>query len=109
MNVDESSIKPKRNPVASFAGNTTISEGTVKLPVYIGNIRKTVRFTIIDRPTIYNAIFGIPWIHSMKAIPSTYHQCIKIPLPDGVCTIKGSESASRECFVAEGKTREPKG
>lgn len=84
-------------------------EGTVKLPVSVGNMRKTVKFTIIYTPTIYNAIFGTPWIHSMKEIPSTYHQCIKIPLPDGVCTVKGSQSASRVCFVTEWETREPKG
>ncbi|XP_013639775.1 PREDICTED: uncharacterized protein LOC106345053 [Brassica oleracea var. oleracea] len=109
MEVDESSIKLERNPLVSFAGDTTVSEGTVKLPVYVGNMRKTVKFTIIDTPTIYNTIFETPWIHSKKAIPSTYHQCIKIPLPDGVCTIKGSQSVSRACFVTERKTREPRG
>lgn len=109
MGVDESRIRPERSPLVSFAGDTTISEGTVKLPVYVGNTRRAVRFTIIDKPNIYNAIFGTPWINSMKAIPSTYHQCIKIPLPDGVFTIKGSQSTSRACFVTEQKTREHKG
>ena len=99
MGKDESRIKPKRSPLVSFAGDTTISEGTVKLPVYVGNTHRAVGFTIIDKPNIYNAIIGNPWINSMKAVPSTYHQCIKIPLPDGVCTIKGSQSTSRECFV----------
>ena len=109
MNVDESSIKPERNPLISFAGDTTVSEGIVKLSVYVGNTGKMVKFTIIDTPTIYNAIFGIPWIHSTKAIPSTYHQCVKIPLKDGICTFKGSQSASIACFVTKRKTREPRG
>ncbi|KAL0802993.1 hypothetical protein Bca101_058169 [Brassica carinata] len=109
MSVDESSIKPERIPLISFAGDTTISEGTIKLPVYVENTLQTVRFTIIDKPNIYNAILGTPWINSMKAIPSTYHQCIKIPLPDGVCTIKGNQGSSRACFVTERKTREKEG
>ena len=99
MGIDESCIKPERSLLVSFAGDTTISEGTVKLPVYVGNTHRAVRFTIIDKPNIYYAIFGTPWINSMKAVPSTYHQCIKIPLPDGVCTIKVSQSTSRACFV----------
>ncbi|KAF2545887.1 hypothetical protein F2Q70_00020890 [Brassica cretica] len=45
----------------------------------------------------------------MKEVPSTYHQCVKIPLPDGVCTIKGSQNTFIACFVAERKTRERKG
>ncbi|KAL0845635.1 hypothetical protein Bca101_018881 [Brassica carinata] len=91
----------RSKPLNQFRGDITILEDTVKLPVYVGNVRKIVKFTIVYKPTIYNAIFGIPWIHSMKVIPSTYHKCIKILSPDGENTIRGSQSASRACFVAE--------
>ena len=36
---------------------------------------------IIDVDTSYNALLGRPWMHNNFAIPSTYHQCIKYPLP----------------------------
>ncbi|KAL0697003.1 hypothetical protein Bca4012_064183 [Brassica carinata] len=101
MNIGESNFKPEISPLVSFAGDTTMSEGTIKLPVYVGSTHKIVKFTIVDKPTIYNAIFGTPWIHSMKAVPSTYHQCIEIPLPEGIHTIKGSQSTSRACFIVE--------
>ncbi|KAK9075696.1 hypothetical protein SSX86_004025 [Deinandra increscens subsp. villosa] len=32
-----------------------------------------------------------PWIHEMKAIPSTYHQCIKLPTPWGVVRIESDQ------------------
>ncbi|KAL0712054.1 hypothetical protein Bca4012_019032 [Brassica carinata] len=60
MDIDESSFMPEANPLISFAGDTTILEGTVKLPIYVGSIRKTVKFMIVNKPIIYNAIVGTP-------------------------------------------------
>jgi len=35
----------------------------------------------------------------MKAIPSSYHQCIKFPTPRGVETIRGDQEASQTCYL----------
>ncbi|KAG7529473.1 Retrotransposon gag domain, partial [Arabidopsis thaliana x Arabidopsis arenosa] len=56
---------------------------------------KDSRFCCFDKPAAYNIILGTPWIYQMKAVPSTYHQCIKFPTPSGVGTIRGSQEASR--------------
>ncbi|CAA7016767.1 unnamed protein product [Microthlaspi erraticum] len=74
-------------------------------PVRVGQVTKIVKFVVVDKPAIYNAIMGTPWIHSLKAVASTYHQCLKFPTPNETVTIRGSQEMSRICFVAEHKLR----
>lgn len=44
--------KPKPRPLTSFAGETTMSVGTIKLPIHIGGVTKITMFTIIDKPAV---------------------------------------------------------
>ena len=75
--------------------------GTIRLPVYAGGVTKTVKFSVVRAKAPYNAILGTPWLHSMHAIPSSYHQCVKFPGKDGVIkTIRGDQRAARELLVA---------
>ncbi|XP_013632467.1 PREDICTED: uncharacterized protein LOC106337912 [Brassica oleracea var. oleracea] len=105
MDVKDYELKACKRPLTSFVGDTTMTIGTFKLPVYVAGITKIVEFVVIESPAIYNAILGTPWIHSMKAVPSTYHQCIKFPTTSGTYTLKGNKRLSRTCFVTEHKLR----
>uniref|UniRef100_A0A1J3HXG1 Retrovirus-related Pol polyprotein from transposon opus n=1 Tax=Noccaea caerulescens TaxID=107243 RepID=A0A1J3HXG1_NOCCA len=98
-------IKPNKKPLTGFSGETTMTVGTIKLPVRVGRVTKIVKFAVVDKPAIYNAIMGTPWLHAMQATPSTYHQCLKFPTPDGPVTVRGNQEMSRICFVAEHKLR----
>ncbi|CAA7045244.1 unnamed protein product [Microthlaspi erraticum] len=49
-----------------FTAEYTYSCGTVRLPVYVGGISKLLKFIVMDKPAIYNAILGTPWLHEMK-------------------------------------------
>lgn len=44
--------------------------------VYAEGINLPTKFLVVDAPSSYNAIMGRPWIHEMKAVPSTHHQVI---------------------------------
>jgi len=35
----------------------------------------------------------------MKAVPSTYHQCIKFPSDKGITVVYGSQRSSRKCYM----------
>ncbi|KAG7588706.1 Ribonuclease H-like superfamily [Arabidopsis suecica] len=85
------------SPLVAFTSKSAMSLGTIKLPVLAKNVSKIVDFVVFDKPAAYNIILGTPWIYQMKAVPSTYHQCIKFPTPSGVETIRGSQEASRTC------------
>ncbi|KAF8105855.1 hypothetical protein N665_0153s0016, partial [Sinapis alba] len=62
-------------------------------PKPLTGVTKIVYFAVIDNPAIYNVIMGTPWIHSMKAVPSTYHLCIKFPTPNETAIILGSQNS----------------
>ncbi|XP_013639626.1 PREDICTED: uncharacterized protein LOC106344874 [Brassica oleracea var. oleracea] len=91
--------KPKTRQLTSFAGETTMSVGTIKLPVHPGGITKITTFTIIDKPAVYNIILGTPWLHDMEAVLSSYHQCLKFPTSLGTHVLKGSQGIARACSI----------
>lgn len=107
MDVDLTSLTGAPRPVTGFSGDTTMTMGTIQLPVQAGGITKIVEFSVADLPAVYNVILGTPWINSMRAVPSTYHMCLKFPTPRGIETIRGCQKESRNCFLLEHKLRNP--
>ena len=59
-----------------FNGSTTVTLGDVALPVRARLVTQQVLFSIVEDLGPYNAKMGWAWMHSMKAIPSTYHQMV---------------------------------
>jgi hypothetical protein len=108
MGYRECDILKKSIPLVGFSGETKHTIGEISLPTYAAGINLPVRYLVIDCPSSYNVILGRPWIHSMKAIPSTYHQCIKIPTPWGVQEIRGDQHSARGCYQKALKAEAPK-
>ncbi|KAJ9557256.1 hypothetical protein OSB04_011870 [Centaurea solstitialis] len=84
MGIEQSNIVRRKTTLIGFNGDTTSTLGEIVLPVFTKGISKQMKFNVIDYPSTYNAILGRPWVHDMKAVPSTYHQEIKFPSPWGV-------------------------
>ena len=59
-----------------FNGATTTTLGDITLPVQAGSVTQQVLFSIVDDLGPYNCIVGRAWLHSMKVVPSTYHQMV---------------------------------
>ncbi|KAG7536863.1 Retrotransposon gag domain [Arabidopsis suecica] len=89
MGISKADIIRPPAPLVAFTSDTSMSLGNIKLPVLAAGVPKIVEFIVFDRPAAYNIILGTPWIYQMKAIPSTYHQCVKFPTPGGIGTIRG--------------------
>ncbi|KAG7599500.1 Reverse transcriptase domain [Arabidopsis suecica] len=89
MGISKADIIGPPAPLVAFTSDTSMSLGNIKLPVLAAGVPKIVEFIAFDRPAAYNIILGTPWIYQMKAIPSTYHQCVKFPTPAGIGTIRG--------------------
>ncbi|XP_024010916.1 uncharacterized protein LOC112086238 [Eutrema salsugineum] len=94
-------IEPFIEPLTGFDGERCMTVGMVNIPIYVGGVAKIIQFLILDKPAIYNAILGTPWLHAMKAVASTYHQCLKFPTPDGVYTLRGNQAVARSCYINE--------
>ncbi|CAA7032642.1 unnamed protein product [Microthlaspi erraticum] len=69
-----------------------------RLPVYVGGISKLLKFIVMDKPAIYNAILGTPWLHEMK--PSS-----RLSTSPGIFTLRGDQRVTRSCFLRERKLR----
>ncbi|KAG7579148.1 Retrotransposon gag domain [Arabidopsis thaliana x Arabidopsis arenosa] len=99
MGISKADIIGPPAPLVAFTSDTSMSLGNIKLPVLAAGVPKIVEFIVFDRPAAYNRILGTPWIYQMKAIPSTYHQCVKFPTPSGIGTIRGDQEMSRSCYL----------
>jgi hypothetical protein len=93
-----SDLVKKSVPLVGFSGETAHTLGEIYIPTYAKGINLHVKYLIIDCMTSYTVILGRPWLHAMKAVPSTYHQSIKFPTPWGVQEILGDQRDSRECY-----------
>ena len=59
-----------------------------------------VTFIVVNSFSLYTAILGRPWIHTMRAIPSTLHMNGKFRTKRGVATVRGNQKVARQCLVA---------
>ncbi|XP_074304054.1 uncharacterized protein LOC141638539 [Silene latifolia] len=99
MGFDKENLIKKSVPLVGFSGETAHSVGEITIPTYIEGVNKLARYLVIEGPTTYNLILGRSWLHQMKSVPSTYHQCLKFPTPWGVVTVKGDREESRSCYT----------
>ncbi|KAJ9541250.1 hypothetical protein OSB04_027756 [Centaurea solstitialis] len=108
MGIDRSNIVRRTTTLVGFNGDATSTLGEIVLPVFAKGINKQTKFNVIDCPSAYNTILGRPWIHDMKAVPSTYHQKIKFPSPWGVQEISQDGVRSYDDLQLEEVVLDPK-
>ncbi|XP_074313890.1 uncharacterized protein LOC141649089 [Silene latifolia] len=98
MGSNKENLVRKSVALVGFSGETTHSLGEITIPTYVEGVNKLVRYLVVEGPTTYNVILGRPWLHQMKAIPPTYHRCLKFPTPWGVVKVKEDCKESRSCY-----------
>ncbi|KAI3797987.1 hypothetical protein L1987_33253 [Smallanthus sonchifolius] len=100
MGIPYSEIISKSSVLVGFSGEVKSTVGEIKLPMYIEGVNSIQKFCVIDSLSCYNIILGRPWIHDMKAVPSTYHQCVKLPTPWGVVKINSDQQEAKDCYTS---------
>ena len=63
--------------ITGFWGLAESTEGYVQLTLKVGPIVTLTRFHVINSDVSYHMLLGRPWLHKLRLIPSTYHQCVK--------------------------------
>lgn len=104
MGLGTSCLKPASYPVIDFTGASVVPEGTIKLPVKLGEGSQSrdlmVKFLVVDVPIAYDAIIGGPLIHDTQAVVSTYHQIMIYTSDTGKpVRIKGNQESARACYL----------
>nr|XP_017245120.1 PREDICTED: uncharacterized protein LOC108216789 [Daucus carota subsp. sativus] len=98
MALEDSDMIKKPTTLVGFSGETKRTIGEITLPTYVKGVNILTKFLVIDCDSTYNIIMGRPWIHDLKAVPSTFHQVLKFPTPWGVQEIRGEQNMARECY-----------
>ncbi|KAK9705346.1 hypothetical protein RND81_07G049900 [Saponaria officinalis] len=104
MSINEDQIVKKSDILVGFSGETKSTMGEIYLPTYTEGVSSYEKFGVLDCLSSYNAILGRPWIHNVKGIPSTHHQCVKVPISWGTATIKGEAKSAQDCYMKALKT-----
>ncbi|XP_070041227.1 uncharacterized protein [Nicotiana tomentosiformis] len=90
------SIIPATKLFVGFNLASVTTPGEILLPTNAEGVMKTSLFEVVDGDMGYNIILGRPLLHEMKVVPSTYHQFLKFPTPNGIKHIKGNQPVARE-------------
>ena len=98
MGFEPSSLENPGRTLSGFNGSSTTSVGDIALPVQAGPVILNVLFSMVKDLSPFNAILGRTWLHSMKDIPSTYHQKVSFITQDGQIDLYGSQLAARQCY-----------
>ena len=81
-----------------FNRTTTVTLMDVALPVTIRLVTQQILFSLVDDLGPYNAIVRRTWLHSMKAIPSTYNQTVSYLNNVRHIDHLSSQLATRQCY-----------
>ncbi|XP_059310070.1 uncharacterized protein LOC132061234 [Lycium ferocissimum] len=81
------------------------TKGEITLPISMAGTTQQTKFYVIEGDMGYNALLGRPWIHLVRAVPSTMHQVLKFLTPDDIKTVRGEQQAEKEMFAVEESVR----
>ncbi|KAK9050700.1 hypothetical protein SSX86_030330 [Deinandra increscens subsp. villosa] len=98
IGIPKTEIVARSSVLVGFSGETKSTIGDIRLPLYKEGVNSMQKFCVIDSLSCCNIILGKPWIHEMKVVPSTYHQCIKLPTPWGVVRIESDQQEAKYCY-----------
>ena len=70
-------MKHNKTIVRAFDGTRREVTGEIEIEMQIGPCTFNVEFQVMDISPSYNYLLGRPWIHIVRAVPSTLRQKIK--------------------------------
>nr|XP_009776703.1 PREDICTED: uncharacterized protein LOC104226406 [Nicotiana sylvestris] len=92
-------------PAARVINGLNMASETTKWEIILlvnvaGTIQK-MKFHMIEGDMRYNALLGSPWIHNMRAVPSTLHQVLKFLTSKGIKMMYGKQPVAKEMFAID--------
>ena len=100
LGLERKDLNLAEGPLSGFSGETVVPSGKVTINVRAGTISTPTEFFVLNAFSPYNVILGRPWLHKMGAVPSTLHQRLRFPTPQGIMEILGDQLAAKQCLVA---------
>ncbi|XP_026420369.1 uncharacterized protein LOC113316397 [Papaver somniferum] len=92
--------------IHGFNKTTTKPKGEITMRILLGEIETQITLCIVDVESPYNMLLGRPWVHAIKGVASTLHQCLRFPIPSGIGEIKGDTRSAKVCNQIDVKNYE---
>ena len=81
-------LTPTPMPLYGFNEDNLILVGSIKLAMTVGTYPRIstimANFLVVDCPSSFNAVLGLPTLKELRAVTYIYHLLMKLPTPNGV-------------------------
>ena len=108
MGIGREKLELVSTHLRGLSGEKVLPLGSIQLVLTLGDppcqAITTVRFLVVDAPSSYHMLLGMPSLNTIKAIPSAYHM-IKFPTTSEVGMVQGDQRVARECYSASVKQK----
>ncbi|XP_075107119.1 uncharacterized protein LOC142180094 [Nicotiana tabacum] len=94
LNIDTNRIRTSNVSIRAFDGSRRDTIGEIELTMTISPVDFNIVFQVLDIETSYNFLFGRPWIHMARAIPSSLHQMVKFEYDRQEIVVHGEDDSS---------------
>ncbi|KAI0515705.1 hypothetical protein KFK09_008371 [Dendrobium nobile] len=105
MGLSREKLQPAAGPLYGFDNRPVRVEGTITLPVVLGEFPRQVEhpilFIVVKSESAYNAIFGRPLQTIFGAVASIPHLKLKFPTPSGIGTVRGDQQVAQSCYLRQ--------
>jgi hypothetical protein len=100
LGLEHKDLDRKVDPLYGFSGESVMPVGRVTIKVHAGTVSSPTKFWVLNSYSPYNAILGRPWLHKMRAVPSTLHQRLRFLTPEGIMEVRGNQVIAKQCLIA---------
>ena len=94
IGLTKSELSPTTSSLYGFTGDYVIPRGKIKLVVIVGEYLRIstmmTEFLVVDCPSTFNGVIGIPLLKALKAVTSIYHLMMKFSTVKGNRQVRGS-------------------
>ncbi|GMH29609.1 hypothetical protein Nepgr_031452 [Nepenthes gracilis] len=106
-------MKAANVPLYGLDNEPVPVQGIIRLEVTMGthprSITRELAFLVIDLPSVYNAIFGRPFLTAFEAVTSIPHLKVKFPTSWGVGEVLGDQEMGRTSYLSQVNPVAPSG
>ena len=92
----------KRITIKAYDEREIESKEVIMILLKVGPTVINTECHVLDLDFPYKILLGRPWIHTLKVVPCTYHQCLKFPHQGREVTIPGDPNPFEFCKRLEG-------
>ncbi|GMH26333.1 hypothetical protein Nepgr_028176 [Nepenthes gracilis] len=103
LGLKRNQMKAASGPLYGLDNEPVPVQEIVRLEVTVGthprSMTRELAFLVVDLPSIYNAIFGRPFLTAFEAVTSIPHLKVKFPTPWDVGEVLGDQEMGRTCYL----------